>query len=65
MDANDFVMENCRATWREEARKRTADEAKAAGLDPEDSSEAVRRFIESRTAAIYAELERIGLENIR
>lgn len=65
MDANDFVMEECRATWRAEAHARAINEAKDAGLDPDDSSEYVRGFIKSRTDVHYSELEKLGLENLR
>jgi hypothetical protein len=65
MDANDLVMEECRATWRAEAHARAVKEAEAAGLDPDDSSEQVRGFIKSRTEAHYSALEKLGLENIQ
>ena len=56
----DWNMDECRATSREEAHRRAVEEAKETGL------ENVEReiFIRNREADIYAELEKLGKENI-
>lgn len=66
MNANDFmILEDCKASWRDSAHKSAIEDAKEAGLDPTSKSEPVRAFIAERAAQHYAELEKIGLENIR
>lgn len=65
MNADDMLMENCRSSWRNEARARAIEEARAAGLDPNDSSDEVCEFIAARAGIHYTALEEIGLENIK
>jgi len=63
--ANEMVMEECRASWRAEARAWARKAAVDAGLDPSDSSESVKAFMAQRETERYAMLESIGMENIR
>jgi len=56
MNRDDFAMEDCRASWREEARRRATKEADGSGLQGTERD----AFILKREAEIYAELERIG-----
>ena len=61
IDANWMRLEDCKATWREEARTRALLDLKAEGLKEEEATE---RFAELY-AEHYAELEKIGMDNIK
>lgn len=63
MDANakEFMMEDCKGTWRENARAHALQDLKAQGIQ----GEAAEKFYNERFAEYYAELERIGLEGIQ
>jgi hypothetical protein len=60
MDRDELTVEECKATWREEARARAVQEAKDQGLHGGEAEAHVQRGTEE----IYAELEKIGLENL-
>jgi len=62
MNAGYFMMEDCRATWRADARGLALKDAEGAGYAPNDTSEKAQKFIAERTAFHYAERERLGLE---
>jgi hypothetical protein len=53
-------MEECRATWREEAKSRAVKEADERGLEATERD----KFISKRELEICAELEKIGTENL-
>jgi hypothetical protein len=53
--------EDYKARWREEAHSRATGEAKAAGLQGTEREQ----FVAKRRAEIYAELEKIGRENLK
>lgn len=55
-----IVMEDCKLSWRQEARERALRDLRAENLGPEEATE---RF-EELYAEHYAELERLGLEGI-
>jgi hypothetical protein len=57
----DFMLENCKTTWREEAQERALQDLKAEGL----TGEAAKARLQELVAKHYAELERIGLEGIK
>lgn len=58
MNHEEFLnVESCKATWRESAQAQVANEIKNGQLHPEKAAERVKE--------IYAELERIGLENLK
>lgn len=61
MTKDELNVEECKATWRAEARERAAHEAKEAGLQGQEAL----AFIADREPEIYSELERLGYENIR
>jgi DNA-binding GntR family transcriptional regulator len=48
-------MDDCKATWRENAREQVRQEIASGQLRPEDAAK--------REAELYAELERIGLDS--
>lgn len=60
MDANEQILESLRRGWRVEANGRARLEAKAAGLQ----GFAADAHIKRRAEEIYAELEKIGMENL-
>jgi hypothetical protein len=60
MDENQRILEDCRASWHEEAYAtalKEADERKLQGTERDD-------FIKTRKAERYAELEKLGMENL-
>lgn len=65
MHSDDFIMEDCKASWRENARGLAIQDAKDAGLNVSDINESTRDFIEERTAIHYAVFEKIGLDGIK
>jgi len=63
MDANYFMMEECRATWRADAHALTLKDAEGAGYASDDTSDKAQKFIAERTAFHYAVRERLGTEH--
>lgn len=60
MDENERLMEDCRMSWNEEAQKTAETEADGRGLQGAERDD----FIKTRKAERYAELEKLGLENL-
>lgn len=58
MTRDEITMEECKTTWREEARARAAQESKEQGLQGEDALE----FVRERMQEIYEELKELGEE---
>ena len=56
----DSNMDECRATWHEEAHRRAVEESKQTGLENVE----LEIFIRNREADLYAELEKLGQENL-
>jgi hypothetical protein len=56
MHRDEMVMEECRDTWRAEARSRVNQEAKENGLTGDDALE----FVQQRMQEIYEELRELG-----
>ena len=60
MDRDKRTMEDCRATWREEAHNLAVKEADDAALKGAERE----AFIQERKRQRYTELEKLGAENI-
>lgn len=56
MNRDELTKEECRATWREEAKARANQEAKESGLTGEEALQ----FVRKRMPNIYDELREIG-----
>jgi len=60
-DEMEMMLEDCKATWREEARGRAKQDVKNKGL----YGKAAEEFFRERMEFHYAALEKLGMENIR
>jgi hypothetical protein len=60
MDENERIVADCRATWHEEAHKTAVIEADQKGFQGAKRED----FIKARQAERYAELEKLGMENL-
>lgn len=60
MNGEPLNLDECRATWREEAHRRAVEESKQTGLENVE----LEIFIRNREADLYAELEKLGQENL-
>lgn len=60
MNRDEINLEECKTTWREHARKQAAQEAKENGLQGNEA----QKFIAEREPELYAELAKLGEENI-
>lgn len=60
MKQDEITIDECKANWREEARKRANREAKENGLRGDEALE----FVHERQLEIYHELQEIGEDNI-
>ncbi len=65
MNADDVILDECRSTWRAEARARAKAEAEALGIMSDADTEFARGFLAGREAIHYGFLSRLGMENIR